>query len=86
MALSKQDLKEISEVVLSVVEKCLKNINQLQSTSTTDLMNVDEVSEKLKLGKQSVYKLIKDNQIESMKIGKNLYVKKSDFNNYINSK
>lgn len=84
--LTPEDIKAIGKEVLSVLEKCLKNINLMETTSVNDLMNVDEVSEKLKLGKQSVYRLIKEEQIKSIKIGKNLYVKLSDFNAYINSK
>ena len=80
MNLTKEDLKEIEKVV----EKCLMKINQVETENK--LMNVDELSEKLKLSKQSIYKLIKEEQIKSVKIGKNFYIKKGDFNNYIDSK
>jgi len=84
--LTPEDIKEIGKVVLSVVEKCLKNINQMETINTDQLMNVDEVSEKLKLGKQTIYKLIKEQEIKSIKIGKQFYVSIGDFNKYIESK
>lgn len=86
MALSEQDIKAIGKEVLSVVEKCLKNLNQIETINTEQLLNINEVSEKLRIGKQTVYKLIKDNEIQSIKIGKSLYVSIRDFNKYVNSK
>lgn len=84
--LTNEDIKAIGEEVYSVVEKCLQNLNQLETTNINELMNVDEVADKLKLSKQSIYKLIKEEQIVSIKIGKNLYIKKADLNAYVNSK
>nr|WP_315173645.1 helix-turn-helix domain-containing protein [uncultured Flavobacterium sp.] len=84
--LSPEDIKAIGKEFLSVIEKCFKNINQIEATNVNELMNVNEISEKLKLSKQSIYKLIKEEQIKSIKIGKNFYIKKGDFNNYVNSK
>lgn len=86
MALSEQDIKAIGKEVLSVVEKCLKNINLMETTNTNEIMNVDEVADKLKISKQSIYKLFKENDIESIKIGKQIYCKKSDFNKYLETK
>lgn len=84
--LTPEDIKAIGKEVLSVVEKCLKTISQMEATNANELMNVDDLSEKLKLGKQTIYDLIKNDEIKSVKIGKSLYVKTSDFNSYINSK
>ena len=84
--LSPEDIKAIGKEIESVLEKCLKRLNLMEATSASELMNVDEVSEKLKLSKQSIYKLIKEQQIKSIKIGKNLYIKNCDFTTYINSK
>jgi excisionase family DNA binding protein len=84
--LTQEDIKAIGIEVLSVVEKCLKNINQMETINTSDLMTVDEVSVKLKLGKQTVYKLIKEQELNSIKIGKQLYVSVKNFNDYIESK
>ena len=86
MALSEQDIKAIGKEVLSVIEKCFKNINKIETTNADELMDVVEVSEKLKLSKQSIYKLIKEQHLKSIKIGKNFYIKKGDFDTYINSK
>jgi excisionase family DNA binding protein len=84
--LSPEDIKAIGKEIEFVVEKCLKRLNLMETTSVSELMNVDEVSEKLKLSKQSIYKLIKAQEIQAVKIGKNFYIKNGDFKNYINSK
>jgi len=84
--LTPEDIKAISQELKSVIEKCLKNIDKMKTTRADELMNIDEVSEKMKLGKQSVYRLIKEGQIKSIKIGKSLFVSVEDFNNYIKSK
>ena len=84
--LTPEDIKAISKEIEVVLGNCLKKLNLMEATSTNELMNVDELSEKLKLSKQSIYKLIKEEQIKSVKIGKNFYIKKGDFNNYIDSK
>ena len=84
--LTPEDIKAISKEIEVVLENCLKKLNLMEATSANELMNVDELSEKLKLSKQSIYKLIKEEQIKSVKIGKNFYIKKGDFNNYIDSK
>ena len=84
--LTPEDIKAISKEIAVVLGNCLKKLNLMEATSANELMNVDELSEKLKLSKQSIYKLIKEEQIKSVKIGKNFYIKKGDFNNYIDSK
>ena len=84
--LTQEDIKAISKEIEVVLGNCLKKLNLMEATSANELMNVDELSEKLKLSKQSIYKLIKEEQIKSVKIGKNFYIKKEDFNNYIDSK
>ena len=84
--LTQEDIKAISKEFEVQLENCLKKLNLMEATSANELMNVDELSEKLKLSKQSIYKLIKEEQIKSVKIGKNFYIKKGDFNNYIDSK
>ena len=84
--LTPEDIKAISKEIEVVLGNCLKKLNLMEATSANELMNVDELSEKLKLSKQSIYKLIKEEQIKSVKIGKNIYIKKGDFNNYIDSK
>ena len=84
--LTPEDIKAISKEIEVVLGNCLKKLNLMEATSANELMNVDELSEKLKLSKQSIYKLIKEEQIKSVKIGKNFYYKKGDFNNYIDSK
>ncbi len=84
--LTPEDIKAISKEIEVVLGNCLKKLNLMEATSANELMNVDELSEKLKLSKQSIYKLIKEEQIKSVKIGKNIYIKKVDFNNYIDSK
>ena len=86
--LTPEDIKAISKEIEVVLGNCLKKLNliPMEATSANELMNVDELSEKLKLSKQSIYKLIKEEQIKSVKIGKNFYIKKGDFNNYIDSK
>ena len=84
--LTQEDIKLISKEFEVVLENCLKKLNLIKDSSVNELMNVDELSDKLKLSKQSIYKLIKENQIKSVKIGKNIYIKKGDFNNYIDSK
>ena len=84
--LTQEDIKAISKEFEVQLENCLKKLNLMEATSANELMNVDELSEKLKLSKQSIYKLIKEEQIKSVKIGKNYYIKKGDFNNYIDSK
>ena len=84
--LTQEDIKAISKEIEVVLGNCLKKLNLMEATSANELMNVDELSEKLKLSKQSIYKLIKEEQIKSVKIGKNFYIKKGDFNNYIDSK
>ena len=84
--LTPEDIKAISKEIEVVLGNCLKKLNLTEATSANELMNVDELSEKLKLSKQSIYKLIKEEQIKSVKIGKNFYIKKGDFNNYIDSK
>lgn len=84
--LTQEDIKAIGKEVSLVLEKCLKNFNQMEVTKTDELMNVDELSEKLKLSKQSVYSLIKKESIVSIKIGKQIYCKKSDFNKYLETK
>jgi excisionase family DNA binding protein len=78
--------KEIAKEMEVIIENCLKKINIIESTSTAELITVDEISEILKLSKQSIYKIIKEEELKSLKIGKNFYVKRNDFNNYINSK
>jgi excisionase family DNA binding protein len=84
--LTPEDIKAIGKEFTSVIEKLLKTINQMETTTASELMNVDEVCSKLKLGKQTVYNLIRNEEIKSVKIGKQIYVKLGDFNNYINSK
>ena len=84
--LTPEDIKAISKEIEVVLGNCIKKLNLMEATSANELMNVDELSEKLKLSKQSIYKLIKEEQIKSVKIGKNFYIKKGDFNNYIDSK
>ena len=84
--LTPEDIKAISKEIEVVLGNCLKKLNLMEATSANELMNVDELSEKLKLSKQSIYKLIKEEQIKSVKISKNFYIKKGDFNNYIDSK
>lgn len=84
--LTNEDIKAISKEVLSGVEKLLKTTNQIETTNTSELINVDEVCKNLKLGKQTVYNLIRKKELKSIKIGKQFYVKISDFNAYINSK
>ena len=84
--LTQEDIKAISKEIEVVLGNCLKKLNLMEATSANELMNVDELSEKLKLSKQSIYKLLKEEQIKSVKIGKNFYIKKGDFNNYIDSK
>jgi|694.fasta_scaffold19419_5 excisionase family DNA binding protein len=84
--LTPDDIKAIGKEFTSVVEKLLKGVAQMETTNASELMNVDDVCEKLKLGKQSIYNMIKKNEIKSVKIGKQIYVKISDFNDYINTK
>lgn len=84
--LTQEDIKAIGKEFATIMEKCLKNINQMEVTSVNELMNVDELSVKLKLGKQSIYNLIRDEKIVATKIGKQFYCKKSDFNKYLESK
>jgi excisionase family DNA binding protein len=86
MALSEQDIKAIGKEVLSVVEKCLKNITNLETTNANELLDMDQVSDKLRLGKQSIYRLIKEGQINAVKIGKSYFITTSDLNRYIKSK
>ena len=71
--LTPEDIKAISKEIEVVLGNCLKKLNLMEATSANELMNVDELSEKLKLSKQSIYKLIKEEQIKSVKIGKNFY-------------
>lgn len=84
--LTQEDIKAISKEFEVQLENCLKKLNLMEATSANELMNVDELADKLKLSKQSIYKLIKEDKIKSVKIGKNIYIKKGDFNNYIDSK
>ena len=84
--LTNEDIKAISKEVLSGVEKLLKTINKMETTNASELMTVEDVCAKLSLGKKTVYNLISDDKLKSIKIGKKLYVKESDFNEYINSK
>ena len=84
--LTPEDIKLIGKEFEVQLENCLKKLNLMEATSANELMNVDELADKLKLSKQSIYKLIKEDLIKSVKIGKNIYIKKGDFNNYIDSK
>ena len=68
--LTPEDIKAISKEIEVVLGNCLKKLNLMEATSANELMNVDELSEKLKLSKQSIYKLIKEEQIKSVKIEK----------------
>jgi excisionase family DNA binding protein len=83
--LTKEDIQAIGKEVLSVVENCLKTINTMEATNISDLMNVNDICDKLNVSKQTVYLLIKNEDIQSVKIGKTIYVKISDFNKYIES-
>lgn len=74
--LTQEDIKAISKEFKVQLENCLKKLNLMEATSANELMNVDELADKLKLSKQSIYKLIKEDQIKSVKIGKNITSKK----------
>ena len=84
--LTQEDIKAISKEFEVQLENCLKKLNLMEATSANELMNVDELAYKLKLSKQSIYKLIKEGDFKSVKIGKKKNKKKGDFNNYIDSK
>lgn len=82
--LTPEDLKAIGKIVLSKVEECLKTFGAINAANVNELMTVDELAEKLKQSKQTIYKLIKENDLNSIKIGKQIYIKATDFNDYIN--
>lgn len=84
--LTDQDIKSIGKEVSSQLEKLLKKSGNTEPTNAGQLLNVDEICEKLKLGKQTVYNMIRKNEIKSVKIGKQIYVKEADFNSYIEDK
>jgi excisionase family DNA binding protein len=84
--LTDQDVSAIAQEVIVGVEALLIKINAIDTTKTEDLLNIEQLSEKLKLSKQSVRRLTNEGQIKSIRIGKQIYVKQSDFINYINSK
>jgi excisionase family DNA binding protein len=84
--LTDQDIKSISKEVLSGVEKLLKNIHKMEAIDTGELMNVEELCNKLRLKKSTVYAMLKNNEIKSVRIGRQIYVKNTDLNDYINQK
>lgn len=84
--LTPEDLKAISKIVSSKVEECLKTFGAINASTVNELMTVDELAEKLKQSKQTIYKLIKEHDLKSIKIGKQIYIKATDFNDYINNK
>jgi excisionase family DNA binding protein len=84
--LTDQDVSAIAQEVIVGVEALLVKINAIETTKTEDLLNIEQLSEKLTLSKQSVRRLTNEGQIKSIRIGKQIYVKQSDFINYINSK
>ena len=48
-----------------------------------DIMTVPEVCEALKVGKNTVYQLIKENALMSFNIGKIHKIKKTDLESYV---
>lgn len=53
------------------------------STMDDELYTVEQVAEKLSFTRQTVWKYIRDRKIPSVVIGKNIRVRKSDLNNFI---
>lgn len=52
---------------------------------TTDLLSIDDLAKTLKIGRNTAYKLMKQ-EIPSIKIGKRKMVRQQDVNTYINKK
>lgn len=49
-----------------------------------DVLTVEDVCEALQMGKNSVYKLLKDQDIKSIKVGRKYFIPKDFLIDYIN--
>ncbi len=50
-----------------------------------DVVSVNELKEILRVGKNTIYKLLQDNTIKSIKIGKKYIIPKSSIINFLNT-
>lgn len=51
-----------------------------------DLLTIDDLCQKLGIGRNSAYKLINSKEIKSTKIGKRHIIRRQDLNQYISQK
>jgi excisionase family DNA binding protein len=70
---------------LDNIEKLLLELSSKISNPTDPekLMGIDELSEYLKLAKPTIYQKTGSREMPSIKIGKRLYFKKSDIDNWL---
>ena len=56
---------------------------EVKYTMKENLLTVNDVCDELGIGKTTAYKLIKDKEIHSGKIGKKIIIRRSDLDDYI---
>lgn len=72
---------------LDRIEKAIQNLNLNNRVVPEDQsMNISEVADYIKVAKSTIYGLTHKNTIPNYKIGKKLYFKKSEIDEWINSK
>ncbi|HCY75959.1 MAG TPA: hypothetical protein DHV28_08550 [Ignavibacteriales bacterium] len=74
-----------------IIDDCItralnKYINELRfdKPNESDVLGVDEASKYLKLSKPTIYKLTMDREIPHYKLGKRLYFRKEEIDQWIN--
>jgi len=83
--------KLLREMLEPIIDDCItralnKYINELRFDKPTneDVFGVLEVASYLKMGKSAIYKLTMDRQLPHYKMGKILYFRKEEIDNWIN--
>lgn len=75
-----EKLNSIERLLLEITNR---NITDLTSTSSDELMNVKRVAEYLSLSVSTIYKLTFTMEIPCMKRGKRLYFRKDEINKWV---
>lgn len=81
-------LHDLEEIIQTSIRKILDEYlpkNQVQHSSISDLLNIDEAATLLNLAKPTIYSLVSTANIPNMKKGKKLYFSRHELEDWIKS-
>jgi excisionase family DNA binding protein len=82
-----QALEEFESVLIECEEALEgKQTARLQERGGRDLLSVSQLSQELGMGKSWVYRQLKDGEIPTYRLGRNLKVSREELEEYLNSR